>query len=125
MGMSFLILSKQTSKNDLFRENVNLHIDNLAGRNISLDKYVEISENQIKTMLENGKLLVSRRLRKGDKEFQKMVFKGKQGKFDLKWQQYYWVEKDKAYVLTLTCEEDQYDNYLDIGQKIMNSFKIK
>jgi len=60
-----------------------------------------------------------------DKEFQKLVFTGKQGKFDLKWQQYYRVEKDKAYVLTLTCEEDQYDNYLDIGQKIMNTFKIK
>jgi len=63
MGMIFMILSKQTSHKDLFRENVNLHIDNLAGRNIDIDKYVEISENQIKTMLTNGKLLVSKRLK--------------------------------------------------------------
>jgi len=27
--------------------------------------------------------------------------------------------------LTLTCEQNQFDNYKEIGERIMNNFKIK
>jgi len=42
MGTTFILLSKQTSQQDMFRENVNLMIQDLTGKKISLDKYVEI-----------------------------------------------------------------------------------
>jgi hypothetical protein len=41
---------------------------------------------------------------------------------DLKFEQYYWVINEKAFVLTLTCEEDQFKNYKEVGEKILNSF---
>lgn len=125
MGLSFILLSKQTSQQDLFRENVNLLIQNIAGKNIDLNKYVEISENQIKTMITNWNLIESKRLSENSKKFQRVIYTGKQGQFDLKWQQYYWVENKKAYVLTLTCEQNQYDNYVSVGEGIMKTFKIK
>ncbi len=125
MGMSFVLLSKQTSRQDLFRENVNLLIQDLTGQNIDLDKYVEISEGQIKTMLTDGKLIESERLTNKNKNFQRVIYTGKQGQFDFKWQQLYWVENKKAYVLTLTCEINQYDNYESVGEKIMRTFRIK
>ena len=125
MGMSFILLSKQASQQDLFRENVNLMIQDLTGQNIDLDKYVEISEGQIKTMITNGNIIESKRIKAGDSEFQKVVYTGVQGQFNLKFEQYYWIVKSKAYVLTLTCELNQFDKYKEVGEKIMNSFKIK
>lgn len=125
MGMTFILLTKQTSQQDLFRENVNLIIQDLAGQNINLDKYVEISERQIKTMITNGNIIESKRIKTSYSEFQKVIYTGVLGQFNLKFEQYYWIVKQKAYVLTLTCEINQFDKYQEIGEKIMNSFKIK
>lgn len=125
MGTTFILLSKQTSQQDLFRENVNLIIQDLTGQNINLDKYVEISEGQIKTMITNGNIIESKRMKTVDKEYQKVIFTGTQGQFNLKFEQNYWIVKQKVYVLTLTCEIDQFDEYQAIGEKIMNSFKIE
>ncbi len=125
MGISFILLSKQTSQQDLFRENINMVIQDLTEQNIDLNKYVEISEGQIKTMITNGNIIESKRVKADDSEFQKIVYTGVQGQFNLKFEQYYWVVNGKAYVLTLTCEISQFDKYKEVGEKIMNSFKLK
>jgi len=125
MGTTFILLSKQISQQDMFRENVNLMIQDLTGKKIGLDKYVEISEGQIKTMLQSGKIIESNRIKTGNSEFHKILFTGVQGQNKLKFEQYYWVIKERAYVLTLTCEIDQFDKYKDVGEKILNSFKIQ
>jgi hypothetical protein len=124
MGVCLIFLSKQTSPQDKFRENVNVLIQDLSGKNIDLDKYVEISEEQIKTMITNGKLLESKRLSKNGSEFQKVIYTGEEGIYKLKFEQYYLIKNDKAYVITLTCELDQFDAYKTIGEKILNSFQL-
>ena len=125
MGMSFILLSKLTSPDDIFRENVNLSIQDLGGQNISLDNYVEMSENQIKTLVNNGNIIESNRIKKDNSEFQKIIFTGKQGVFELKFVQYYILKSEKAYVLTLTTEIEQFDSYKTVGKEIMDSFIIK
>lgn len=125
MGTSFILFSQLTSKNDKFKENVNLIIQDLTGHNIDLNKYVEISEGQIKTMITDGNIISSNRIKNKVTEFQKVIYTGKQGIFNLKFEQYYWVQHDKAYVLTLTCEVNEFKNFKDIGEKMLDSFKIK
>jgi len=125
MGMSFILLSRQTSQQDNFRENVNLLIQDLKGLNINLDKFVEISVGQIKTMLTNGNLIESKKLRENGVEFQKLIYSGDQGIYKLKFEQFYWVKNEKAYILTLTCEVEQFENYKVTGEKILKSFKLK
>jgi len=125
MRTSFVLLSKQTSANDLFRENVNLLVQDLNGQNINLEKYTEISENQIKKMLSNCKILESKNIEIADKKYHKIIYTGDQLNYKLKFEQYYFVDKFKAYVLTFTCEINQFENYREVGEKIMNSFKIK
>ena len=124
MGTKFILFSKLSNSSDKFRENVNLIIQDLTGSNIELDKYVEISENQIKTLLTNGKIIESKRISDKEFEYHKMIYTGKQGVFDLKFIQYYWVLNNKAFVLTFTAEIDEFGNYAKIGKKIMDSFKI-
>lgn len=127
MGESFILFSKHTSEEDPFRENINLLVQDLTGQNndIDLDKYVELSEGQVQSMLTDGNIIESKRLTTDSKEYHKIIYTGKQDELDLKWLQYYWVGNNKAYVLTLTCEENQYDAYATVGEKIMNSFRLK
>jgi len=125
MGISLILLSKLSSPQDKFRDNVNLLIQDLQGQSINLDKYVEISEGQIKTMLTNGNLIESKRLSEHGSDFQKVLFTGDQGVYKLKFEQYYWIKNGKAYVLTLTCELEQFEKYKVTGEKILNSFRLK
>jgi hypothetical protein len=124
MGTSFILFSKPSSAIDQFRENVNLIVQDLSGKNINLDKYVEISEGQIKTMITNGNIISSKRLKSNGIEFQNVIFTGNQGNYNLKFEQYYWVSKQRAYVLTLTCEVNEFENYKTTAEKILNSFRL-
>lgn len=125
MGTSFILFSQLTSDNDQFKENVNLIIQDLSEHNIDLNKYVEISEGQIKKMITDGNIISSNRIKKNETEFHKVIYTGKQGVFDLKFEQYYWVQNGKAYVLTLTCEVNEFNDFKDIGERMLDSFKIK
>ena len=123
-GTTFLIASELTSPQDLFRENVTLIIHDLRGTTIYLDKLVKQSERKFQETLIGFNLIESKRY-KGKPEFHKIVFTGDKGNLKIKFEQYLWIKGIKAYVLTFAAEQDQYDNYKLVGQKITNSFKIK
>lgn len=124
MGSSFILFSPPSSETDPFRENINLIIQDLTGYNLDLDAYAKISEGQIKTIITNGQILESKRVTNQSLEYQKVIYTGTQGIFHLKFEQYYWVVGNKAYVLTFTCEEAQFDDYQLTAEKILNSFKL-
>ncbi|MFK8057972.1 MAG: hypothetical protein AB8F78_17730 [Saprospiraceae bacterium] len=125
MGTSFIILSPQTDEADKFRENVNLMIQDLAGYQIDLDKFSEISEEQIKTLINDGKIISSEKVSNAIPEYQKVEYTGTQGILSLHFVQHYWVHNEKAYILTLTCEADQFVNYEEIGKGVLSSFVLK
>lgn len=125
MGLSFAILSPLDDENDQFRENVGLVIQDLSGYGITLDQFAELSEGQIKTMITDSKILFNEKKTMNDTEYQKVIYTGKQGIYELKYEQYYWVINEKAYILTLTGSLNGFDQYQEVGEKIMNSFSVK
>lgn len=120
MGTSFIILTPQEDKNDNFRENVNLIIQDISRYNLNLDSYTALSIEQIKNLIPNSKLEISKRY----ENFHEVVYTGQQGKFNLKFKQRYWIIEGRAYVLTFTTEQKTWDTYLNIGNKILEGFKI-
>lgn len=122
MNTSFMLLSPLESDKDKFKENVNLIIQDLTGQNIDLNKYTEISEGQIKTMVTNANLIESKRIKNDNDEFHKIIYSGDQGIYQLQFEQYYWVFNNKAFVLTFTSEKDKFANLKEMGEKILNSF---
>jgi len=76
-------------------------------------------------MVTNSNLIESKRIKTDSDEFQKIIYTGDQGIFHLKYEQYYWVINDKAYVLTFTSEQDKFSDFKERGEKILNSFKLK
>jgi hypothetical protein len=125
MGTSFILFSPLAEAQDNFKENVNLLIQDLSAYDLDLDKYVEISVSQIKTMITNSNVIESKNIKSEFGEYQKMIYTGEQGMFKLKFEQYYWVINNNAYVLTFTSELDKYLNYKETGEAILNSFVIK
>jgi hypothetical protein len=80
MGISFFLLSQQTSAQDLYRENINLITQNIAEYNLNLNRYIEISERQISALINNVKIIESKRIKESSsKEFHRLVYTGEQG----------------------------------------------
>lgn len=125
MGTSLILFSPLESEQDTFRENVNVIVQDLKGMDIDLDKYTEISEDQVKKLITNSAIVESKRIKNGNSEYHKIIYTGEQGLFKLTFEQYYWVKKDKAYVLTFTSEQDKFEHFKETGEEILNSFEHK
>ena len=125
MGTSLILFSPLESRKDKFRENINLLIQDLSGYNLDLNEYAKISEGQIKTLVTNSILIESKRIKNGSNEYQRVIYTGDQGIFHLKYEQFFWVKNDKAYILTLTCEQDKFSVFKKVGEEILNSFMFK
>ena len=125
MGTNFILFSPLSNAEDAFKENVNFIIQDLVGYKLTLKQYTDISKNQIKTIITDSKIVSCTTEKKHNLDYQKLIYTGKQGVYNLKFTQYYWVENSKAYVLTFTSEKSKYSQYRVTGNKILNSFIIK
>lgn len=122
---SFILTAPTDSGNDAFAENVSLKIQDGAGKDINLDKLMKDCEFEVKTALNNPHIIKSKRQKKGNKEFHKILYTGDHLRFHLKCEKYCFVSNGKAYVLTFQSEKTQFDRYKKTGERIMESFELK
>ncbi len=125
MGTSFILFSPLESRKDKFRENINFLIQDLSDYNLDLNEYAKISEGQIKKLVTNSTLIESKRIINGSNEYHRVIYSGDQGIFHLKYEQFFWVKNEKAYILTLTCEQEKFSDFKKVGEEILNSFMFK
>ena len=125
MGTDFILYSSIETEKDPFKENVKMSTQDLTGQNISLDEYVEVYEGQIKKALKNSKIEESVLVNINGIDIHKIIYTGQQGAFNLKFEQYYCLENEKAYSITLTCEQTSYEKHKVIGEQILNSLHFK
>lgn len=123
MNTTFIILSK-LEINDTFRENMNLSIQDLTDMDLDLKGYTELSVKQIKSV-PNSEIFESKDVKKDSITYHQIIWKGFVTGRNLKFKQLYYIINNKAYLLTFTCEENKYDDYIVIGTKILNSFTLK
>ena len=122
MNTSFILFS-ELKEEDLFQENVNLLIQDLSNQGFTINSYAKLSENQIKGMVVNGEIIESKF--NVENNHHTLVWSGLVNNRSLKFKQYFFLKDEKAFVLTLTTLPETYDEYIQVGNKILNSFKIK
>ena len=122
MGTNFIIFSPQENSSDQFRENVNYSTQDVSQYNMTLDQFVELTEQQLFQMITDAKLISSERISHHNKEMHRIEYAGKQGQFSLTFYQLFWIENGIAHVLTFTAEEDQYEKYSSTARKIIKEF---
>jgi len=125
MGSKFLLFNNSALQSEGFRDNINLIVQDLSAYDVELDQYVEISENQITTMLTDGEIISSERKSSGGIEYQQVRFSGRQGIFKLTFEQRYYIVDKIAFVLTFTCKTQDFDAVIQTSQRVMDAFKIK
>jgi hypothetical protein len=124
MSTTFILFAPLDSDKDPFKENVNLLMQDLQGYKMDLDQYTKVSEEQINKMITNSVIVESKRIKTPTDEYHQIIFTGDQGIFHLKYMQQYRVINEKAFVLTLTCEQERFETYRATGDNIFKSFTI-
>lgn len=121
-GISFCLYVGANELIGNFGENINLMIQDIKSLNLDIDKYTELSENQIRA---NADLIESKRIRRNDLDCQQLLYEATLKDRKLKFRQYYFIKNGKAYVLTFTATKETYDKYIEISEKVMSTFIIK
>ena len=117
----FLLTKKKDSTDD-FIENLNVLKQDLKGKNIDLTKFVKISEQQISSF---GQLIESKQININKKNGHLMLYEGEMKGQKLKFFQYFFIQNEKAYILTYTAKLDVFDLYFNTMKNAMDSFKLK
>ncbi len=125
-GSSFFLYAPLEARNDAFRENFNLIINDLSEfPGIPLAEVAEGAREQIVGMINDVTVLEFKELSDGIETYYRVEYTGTQGKFKLHWRQHYWLQHNHFYVLTFTAEETDYERYLPFVEEVFGSFFLK
>lgn len=117
-GTEFCLLSKPTSDNDTFRDNVNLIIENLL-EEINSDKYVSLA---LKNIGKKYKSVSKKKYTTNGQDYFLVILHGDDG---LILNQCYRIKNKKAYILTFTYEEKSPTEIKSAGENILISFTLR
>ncbi|MFP4845275.1 hypothetical protein [Winogradskyella sp. PE311] len=125
-SMQFLLLSDEKSQNeDKFRENINLTLENLNGQTLSLDEYSKISIDQITAQIPSAKVISVDTIKLNGWEAKAAIWSADFGNgMILKFKQVFLLYSGTAYVLTFSSTTAEFDTYIQVGDQILNSFKL-
>jgi serine/threonine-protein kinase len=128
LGTIVAFLSPPESASDTFRENVNIAIEDISSRPMTLDEYTNLSLSQLDQFVQNANVLESGEDTLGGIRAHRLVYTGEMesnGKiYTLKWLQVYTIKNNKVYMFTYTSAEDSYSDYLDSVEQMIDSFEI-
>jgi len=114
-------LSPLENKDDKFRENVNVVVEDLSGRQLDSEQYAKAADAAWLKYDNTSKIV----------DFQKTNLNGEVAYYTimendkLKFKQYKLVKDNKAFVITFTSEPDKFDDFLNIADNIIQSFELK
>ena len=121
----FGLLAPDTNEGNPFRTNVNLVIINSQSDDMTLDRHVVGSKNQILVSLKNSQIVKDERIKNGTIEYHVLEVEVTVDKVAMKFSQFYQMKNKKVYVLTFTSFAETYNKYEKVGNDIIKSFKLK
>lgn len=117
MGTRFILFMPEDSLND-FRENINLVSQPLGSSIPGLEAIAEATIAQLKMFITDYEQIHS-----GLKQdYYEMEYTGKQGQFDLHWNQRLYTKGEELYVLTFTGTREDYSKMINDALKVMDSY---
>lgn len=91
----------------------------------SLAQYTNSKVNDITQYLTNARIDDSRTTTLAHLPAHEVIYSGKQEQYNLKRKAVWLLKNNKAYILTYTAQESQYDDYLNTAQDMINSLEIR
>lgn len=122
MNSKVFFFSPADGPDDKFSDNLNVMVQSLGGQPIDIQKYKEISEQQIKVMFSEGKLLESKVENSSGREEYRLSYEFSPGIFKLKVSAICFIKNDMAYLATFTSEISKFERYQEAAEKMLASF---
>lgn len=121
-GVSFAVLAPVAGADDTFQENVNLVVQDLQGQAIDLAQYMTLTKDQLSQVITNYEFVDEETIKaENGLDVAMLDYTGQQGQNDLYWRQAIMINGGKAYVLTYSATEDEFDTYAEQVGNIMGS----
>lgn len=120
-GTVVSVLSPLEDEADMFSENCNVVIDDMAA-DYSLDEYLAASLDTLKAYITGYDPIEEGTIEMDGEEGYYISYNGSQGDYTLSWVQYLVKPADNFYIVTCTSSADTYANYVDTFDSIASNF---
>ncbi len=124
-GASVIFLSPKESDLDVFQENVNVVVQNQTGAPMSLQKYTDRAIFQLKVVFKEGiKVVDSEGAYLDGKPAYKIIYETA-GDPSFKIMHVWTVVGSRAYQVTFTAYTSRFEDFKDVAEKMIQSFRIR
>ncbi|QLE59332.1 serine/threonine-protein kinase [Nostoc sp. TCL26-01] len=115
-------LSPKENDADKFTEKLTVNVGDFAG---TLDESKDLFIKEIKNTLTDANVISTTTATMANKQAYQLVYTGKNGDVSVKNLQIWTLKNDKAYVITYTANVEDYDKFLPIAEKMIQSLEIE
>ncbi|PKD18038.1 hypothetical protein APR41_18165 [Salegentibacter salinarum] len=119
-GTQFILTTDKDGEDDNFIENVNLSTQKVGA--VTFDEYIKKMEREVSGI---AKIIEKKKLEINGNKCYSLKMKATQNGVDAIFLQHFYIENQKAYVLTFSSEAKVYDDYYDEMNRVLRSFEIK
>lgn len=121
----FLLSDGKSQKEDQFRESINLKLENLSGQEMRLEAYTKISLDQIRSQMPRAQVISNKVIKINNLEARAVVWSAESNNgMVLKFKKTFLIHNGKAYIITFSSTEAEYDEYIEVADKIINTFNL-
>ncbi len=124
-GAAAIFYSPKENELDIFKENVNIVVQDLSKNPMPLEQYTKTAIHQMKVVFKTGmEIIESTPTRLGGLNAHKFVFMGTGPDGDLKFMSIWTIKGQTAFQFTYTGMKSDWDKYKRAADKMASSFKI-
>lgn len=124
MGTEFILSAPVNTNKAQLRTNINLLIQDISDKNWNLDDFASFSLNQIKTLMSESEIIKNEKGNFNNSDYQNIIFSASMHGRKIFFEQFYWVVGSKAFILTYTGNQSEFDAHTQIRKKMFESFKL-
>lgn len=124
IGSATVFSSRVEDKKYAFSPSVNVVAVDLGGSVSDLDVFYRQSKEALGRSLGTVKFIEDKKDTLSKTDAYRLVYASRQKKADFKFLQVLCVHNNRAYVLTYTALQDQYDKFLKVAQAMIKSFRF-
>ena len=120
-----VLFTSPSNPTNRFEPKLSIRIENLSRQSISLEDYTNSAIKEIQKYLENSNITDSSSTTLGGIPAHRVVYNGVNGESQLIKNLEVWaVFNQKVYIVSYTATPEEYPNYLESVEKMINSFEI-
>jgi hypothetical protein len=117
-------VSPRESSSDSFREYVSVTVVDLESR-LNLKQATDYMLDYLEKYITDFSLIWKEDAYLSDENACMVSYVGRQGQFRVRWKNIWTIKNNRLYAVTLKAESEKYDQYLDIAERMFNSFRIE